>query len=80
MATYPIDDKHNVTVRPADRIAPGTYRCTAHVGLTDGSLTLSSFVGEGNTPNQAEYAARSQATAAVAAEQIKYRSPALPAD
>lgn len=73
MATYPIDDKHNVTVRPADKLAPGHYRCEASVGLTDGSLTKTNFTGNGNTASQAENDAISQARDAVNDGRILYR-------
>lgn len=73
MTTHQFDDKHDATIRPVDKLAPGRYRCEVHVGLTDGSLTDSSFVGEGRTAKQAEEAALAMAKAAIVAGQIKYK-------
>lgn len=75
MATKRIDDKHDATVRPVEKIAPGHYRCEVIVGLTDGSLTNSSFDAEGSTAAQAESSALSRAKAAIAAGQIQYKQP-----
>ncbi|MEN5031582.1 MULTISPECIES: hypothetical protein [unclassified Pseudomonas] len=72
MATYRIDDKHDITLRPAERIAKALYRCEGLLGLTDGSLTNSRFLGEGKTASQAENSARTKARFAVAAGQIEY--------
>jgi len=54
MATKRIDDKHDATIRPVEKIAPGHYRCEVIIGLTDGSLTNSRFDAEGSTAAQAE--------------------------
>jgi hypothetical protein len=72
MATYRIDDKHDITLRPAERIAKALYRCEGLLGLTDGSLTNSRFLGEGKTAIQAENSALTKARFAVAAGQIEY--------
>ncbi|WP_186055602.1 hypothetical protein [Burkholderia gladioli] len=78
MATHRFDDKHDATIRPVDKVAPGHYRCEVIVGLTDGSFTDSRFVGEGKTAKQAEKNALAQAGAAIHAGDIKYRQqPAL---
>lgn len=73
MATHRLDERHDATIRPAEKIAPGRYTCEVRVGRTDGSFTDSRFVGEGKTPKQAEDAALTQARAAVLAGRIKYR-------
>lgn len=73
MATHRFDDKHDATIRPVEKIAPGQYRCEVIVGLTDGSLTNSRFVGAGKTAKQAESDALAQASAAIYAGQIEYR-------
>ncbi|WP_036021873.1 hypothetical protein [Paraburkholderia mimosarum] len=78
MATHRFDDKHDATIRPVDKIAPGHYRCEVIVGLTDGTLTASQFVGEGRTAKQAESAALAQASEAIYAGKIKYRQPPVP--
>lgn len=78
MATYPIDDKHDITLRPVDKIARALYRCEGLLGLTDGSLTNSRFVGEGRTASQAENSVLTQARLAVATGQIKYAKTAGP--
>lgn len=78
MATHQFDDKHDATIRPADKLSPGRYQCTVHVGLRDGSLTKSSFVGEGKTAKQAQASALAQARAAIDAGKIKYRQPPAP--
>ena len=75
MATQRIDDMHDITIRPVDKIAPGRYQCEAIIGLTDGSLTNSRFVAEGSTATQAESAALSQARYAIHAGQVQYRQP-----
>lgn len=74
MATHRFDDKHDATIRPVDKLAPGRYQCTVHVGLTDGSLTNSSFVGEGKTAKQATNAALALAGDAIRDGRIKYRT------
>lgn len=78
MATHRFDDRHDATIRPVDKIAPGHYRCEVIVGLTDGSLTDSRFVGEGRTAKQAESAALSQASEAIYAGKIRYRERPVP--
>lgn len=75
MATKRIDDKHDATIRPVEKIAPGHYRCEVIIGLTDRSLTNSRFDAEGSTAVQAESSALSLAKAAIAAGQIKYKRP-----
>lgn len=72
MATYRIDDKHDITLRPPEQIAKALYRCEGLLGLTDGSLTNSRFLGEGKTASQAENSALTKARLAVAAGQIQY--------
>ena len=74
------DDKHDATIRPVDKIAPGRYRCEVIVGLTDGSFTNSRFVGEGKTAKQAQSGALSKASAAIYAGKIEYRQPTVPDD
>ncbi|MHA6823956.1 hypothetical protein ACQUKI_20830 [Ralstonia pseudosolanacearum] len=74
MATHQFDDKHDATIRPVDKLAPGRYRCEVHVGLRDGSLTDSNFVGEGKTAKQATNAALALASDAIRAGSIKYRT------
>ncbi|CAE6820505.1 hypothetical protein R70006_06175 [Paraburkholderia domus] len=73
MTTHRFDEKHDATIRPVDKLAPGRYQCQVNVGLTDGSLTESSFVGEGKTAKQATSAALALAAAAIQAGRIKYR-------
>ncbi len=80
MATYRIDDKHDITLRPAEKLAPASYRCMGLLGLTDGSLTNSRFVGEGRTASQAENSVLTQARHAVAAGQIDYAKAARPGE
>ena len=72
MTTHRFDDKHDATIRPVEKIAPGRYRCEVWVGLTDGLLTESRFVGEGKTKRQAEADALSRARAAIAAGQAVF--------
>lgn len=74
MATHRFDDKHDATIRPVDKLAPGRYQCEVHVGLTDGSLTDSRFVGEGKTAKQATSAALALAGDAIRAGRIMYRT------
>ncbi len=73
MGTQRIDDKHDVTMRPPDKIAPRHYRCEAIIGLTNGSMTNSRFIGEGSTAAQAESAALGKARSAIHAGQVQYR-------
>ena len=75
MATQRVDDEHDVTIRPVEKIAPGHYRCEVIIGLTDGSLTNSRFVAEGSTAAQAESAALAQARSAIDAGKVQYRQP-----
>ncbi len=73
MATRKVDEKHDVTTRPVDKIAPKDYRCESFIGLTDGSMTNSRFVGVGSTPAQAENSAIRQAVDAIHAGRVLYR-------
>lgn len=75
MATQKIDDKHDVTIRPVNKVAPGQYQCEAIIGLTDGSMTNSRFIGYGSTAAQAERDALSQARSEIHAGQVQYRLP-----
>lgn len=72
MATYRLDDKHDITLRPAEKIARALYRCEGLLGLTEGALTNFRFIGEGKTASQAENSALTKARLAVAAGQIEY--------
>ena len=74
MATHRFDDKHDATIRPPEKLAPGRYKCEVQVGLTDGSFTDSSFIGEGKTPKQAERAALTLAAHAIETGNIRYRT------
>lgn len=75
MPTQKVDDQHDVTIRPVDIVAPGHFQCEAIIGLTDGSLANSRFMGTGSTAAQAERDAMSQATSAIHAGQVQYRIP-----
>jgi hypothetical protein len=75
MATQKIDERHDVTIRPVDKVAPGQYQCEAIIGLTDGSLTNSRFIGYGSTAAQAEREALRQAKSAIHAGKVQYRLP-----
>jgi hypothetical protein len=74
MATHRFDEEHDATIRPIEKLAPGRYRCQVSVGLTDGTFTDSSFVGEGKTAKQAQKAALQLAQEAISAGRIKYRT------
>jgi len=80
MATHRLDDKHDATVRPIEKISSTHYRCEVKVGLTDGSLTDSRFFGEGSTARQAESDALRKASTAISAGQIEYRPAPVPDD
>jgi hypothetical protein len=78
MPTITLDDKHDATIRPTEKIKSGVYRCELTVGLIGGVLTKSQFIGNGRTAQQAEDAAMNEAKAAIAAGKIEYlKTPLL---
>jgi hypothetical protein len=71
MATHVFDDTYDATIRPTERLAAKLYRVQVNVGYRNGSLTGSSYTGEGSTAKQAEAAALATARDAIASGKIK---------
>lgn len=49
MATHVFDDIFDATIRPANKLRPGSYSVQVNVGYRTGELTGASFPGEGTT-------------------------------
>ena len=71
MATHVFDDIFDATIRPADKLRPGSYSVQVNVGYRTGELTGASFTGEGTTAKRAEAAALEKARNAIAEGKIE---------
>ena len=71
MATHVFDDIFDATIRPADKLRPGSYSVQVNVGYRTGELTGASFPGEGTTAKRAEAAALEKARKAIAEGKVK---------